>query len=77
MSNRSKMIVLGMLLLAFVVLATKPMWTKESALETDPIFTSQPGATNSVDAPKLTKLLNDGFATGKPVAVVYTYDGDC
>jgi hypothetical protein len=82
--KQSKMIVLGVILLAFVALATKPLWWQgpvagTSQTETGQVPTNQPGTTNSVDAttPKLTKLLDNSFAKGKPVAVVYTYDGDC
>ncbi|SHK72989.1 hypothetical protein [Desulforamulus aeronauticus] len=109
MKKRGKLVLLGMILLAFVAVASKPLWSGGGEkVETPQVVTTQtkagqtdtnksePGQakasstdasqnsavqqqTSAVNtkAPKLTKLLEDSFAKGKPVAVVYTYNADC
>ncbi|MEG6616985.1 hypothetical protein V6C27_11205 [Peptococcaceae bacterium 1198_IL3148] len=91
MGKRSKMAVLGVILLAFVALATKPLWLGEDQenvrvssvesgqTESSQVSTSQQFSTNAVNttSSKLAQLLDDSFAKGKPVAVVYTYNDDC
>ncbi|AQS59627.1 hypothetical protein [Desulforamulus ferrireducens] len=109
MKKRGKLVLLGVILLAFVAVGTKPLWSggREKA-ETPQVVTTQTEASqtdmsnsepsqakasakaagqNQADqqqaaavnakAPKLAKLLEDSFAKGKPVAVVYTYNADC
>ncbi|GAB6157472.1 hypothetical protein JCM39194_06720 [Desulfotomaculum varum] len=105
MGKRSKLLLLGIILLAFVALGTKPLWiggekktetpqavaTQTEAGQTDTnnsnsepsqakassTDTSQSLSAVKTKAPKLAKLLEDSFAKGKPVAVVYTYNADC
>lgn len=109
MRKRGKLVLLGVILLAFVAVGTKPLWpgggekartsqvvtnqTEASRTDTNNSEPSQAKASStdtsqsSVDqqqssavntkAPKLAKLLEDSFAKGKPVAVVYTYNADC
>ncbi|GAB6180819.1 hypothetical protein JCM14036_21380 [Desulfotomaculum defluvii] len=109
MNKRGKLVLLGVILLAFVAVGTKPLLSRggEKA-ETPQVVTTQtetnqtdtnksePGQAKAssteasqssagqqqssvvnTNAPKLVKLLEDGFAKGKPMAVVYTYNADC
>ncbi|ABO49093.1 hypothetical protein Dred_0549 [Desulforamulus reducens MI-1] len=109
MKKRGKFVALGVILLAFVAVGSKPLWsgggekaktpqvvtTQTEAGQTDTsksepsqakvssTDTSQNSAVQqqtiavNTKAPKLAKLLEDSFAKGKPVAVVYTYNADC
>lgn len=87
MKKRGKLVLLGVIMLAFVAVGSKPLWsgggekaeisqvvtTQTETSQTDNIK-SEPG---QAKASKLAKLLDDSFAKGKPVAVVYTYNSDC
>lgn len=99
MGKRGKVILLGVILLAFVAVGTKPLWSggnkeqaevpqeitsqaESSQIEPSQIESGQSAANQqeqagTVNVPKLAQLLEDSFAKGKPVAVVYTYNADC
>jgi len=87
---KAKTIIFTLILLASIAIGTKPLWTNEesradvvseqsavTAKEVPGQDTQTPGTAADTGAVTLTQLLDSSFATGKPVAVVLTYDADC
>ena len=86
MDGRTKTILLGLILLCFIAFGARPLWTGAGKYNTDVPQTAagrpgpgvqETGEEIKAPAPKLAELLDNSFAAGKPVAVVYTYSSDC
>ncbi|MDO7786593.1 hypothetical protein [Desulforamulus aquiferis] len=87
MNKGVKTAVLAFIILAFLALGTKPLWlgngletaeevSKMESIQGEPVIKELPEG-NKAGIKSLAQLLDDSFATGKPVMVVYTYNADC